>query len=264
MSQYLLRTGWTFLALGLLAVVDHAAAQQVLQGPPGQYDRADIEFGARIYATQCAVCHGQTGDQIAGIDLASGRIRRATTDDDLRNLIATGIPNTAMPALKFSSAELTMIVAYVRNMRTFEDSGIAGDIARGRAIFEGKGLCSTCHRVNGVGPHLAPDLSDVGAERSASALRKTLLDPTVNMLPVNQSVRAVTKNGESVTGRRLNEDTHSVQVLDEGGRLISLQKSDLREYSVIGTSLMPSYKDKLTAQETADVLAYLLTLKGLN
>jgi mono/diheme cytochrome c family protein len=37
----------------------------------------------------------------------------------------------------------------------------------------------------------------------------------------------------------------------------------LREYTVVTTSTMPSYKDKLSAQEMADLVAYLLTLKGL-
>ena len=43
---------------------------------------------------------------------------------------------------------------------------------------------------------------------------------------------------------------------------MSLDKADLREYTVINTSSMPSYKDKLSSQERADVVAYLLSLKG--
>ena len=44
-------------------------------------------------------------------------------------------------------------------------------------------------------------------------------------------------------------------------RLLSLTKADLREYAVLTTSPMPSYKD-LTADELADLIAYLLSLKG--
>jgi putative heme-binding domain-containing protein len=259
----------TVLALGLLTVLGARAAAQNPQtpslppAPPRQYERADIEHGARLYAAQCAVCHGPTGDQIPGVALAGGRLPRAATDNQLRNILTNGIPGTAMPPFKFDASELAMIVAYVRNMRTFEDSGTPrGDAARGRAIFEGKGLCATCHRVNGIGPRLAPDLSDVGSLRSAAALEKTLLDPNANILPANRSVRAVTKAGRVITGRRLNEDTFSVQLIDEGERLMSLDKADLREYAVIMGSSMPPYKDKLTAQEIADVVAYLLLLKG--
>ena len=55
-----------------------------------------------------------------------------------------------------------------------------------------------------------------------------------------------------------------MQLIDAQERLVSLAKADLKEYSVGKTSLMPSYKDKLSAQELADVVAYLQTLKGMN
>ena len=84
------------------------------------------------------------------------------------------------------------------------------------------------------------------------------------MLPINRSVRGVTKDGKVITGRRLNEDTYSVQLIDTEERLVSLVKTDLKEYAVIKTSSMPSYRDKLSAQELADVVAYLLTLDGVN
>ena len=65
-----------------------------------------------------------------------------------------------------------------------------------------------------------------------------------------------------ISGRRLNEDTYSVQLIDNQEHLLSLLKSDVREYTILKTSTMPSYKDRLTAQELADLVAYLVTLKG--
>jgi hypothetical protein len=61
----------------------------------------------------------------------------------------------------------------------------------------------------------------------------------------------------------LNEDTYTVQLIDSGEHLISLVKSDLREYAVLKTSAMPSYKDRLTPAEIDDLIAYMRTLKGL-
>ena len=82
------------------------------------------------------------------------------------------------------------------------------------------------------------------------------------MIPINRPVRAVTRDGKVINGRRLNEDTYSVQLTDEEGRLYSLMKSDLREYNVLTKSTMPSYDKELTRDELADVVSYLLSLKG--
>ena len=81
---------------------------------------------------------------------------------------------------------------------------------------------------------------------------------------MHRSVRAVTLDGKVVTGRRLNEDTYSVQLVDSEEHLVSLMKADLREYKVIPASPMPSYRDKLTADELTDLLSYLLSLKEVN
>jgi mono/diheme cytochrome c family protein len=82
------------------------------------------------------------------------------------------------------------------------------------------------------------------------------------MLPINRSIRAVTRAGKVITGRRLNEDTYSVQIIDGEERLLSLLKSDLKEYTVLKTSTMPSFKNTLTTMELDDVVTYLRTLKG--
>jgi mono/diheme cytochrome c family protein len=75
-------------------------------------------------------------------------------------------------------------------------------------------------------------------------------------------VRAVTRDGKVINGRRLNEDTYTVQLIDEQEKLLSLTKADHREYTILTVSPMPSYKDRLTQDEVADVVAYLLSLKG--
>jgi putative heme-binding domain-containing protein len=109
---------------------------------------------------------------------------------------------------------------------------------------------------------VAPDLSDVGATRSAGSLQRSLLDPSGQMMPINRPVRAVTRTGTVINGRRLNEDTYTVQLIDDQERLVSLTKADLREYTIAATSPMPSYREKLSAEQLADVVAYLLSLKG--
>jgi putative heme-binding domain-containing protein len=251
------------VALLLAALTVGIAGQQNPQEHPGQYTQADIEAGARLYSSQCQQCHGLNGDQITGIDLRRGQFRRSTSDEDLAKVITTGVPGTAMPPFSLRPPEVTSVIAFIR--AGFDPAGTAvkiGNAARGRQVFEGKGTCTSCHRVNGVGPRVAPDLSDIGAARTPAALQRALLDPSAAMLPINRPVRIVMKDGRTLTGRRFNEDTFTVQLIDQQERLLSLEKKDIKTLDVQTASPMPSFNGRLTTDELSDVIAYLITLKG--
>ena len=138
-----------------------------------------------------------------------------------------------------------------------------GTPARGRVIFEGKGACLTCHRVRDNGSRLGPDLTDIAAQRTPAALEKSLLDPNPEVSPQYRHYRVITLDGATITGKILNQDVASIQMLDSSEQLRSFQKSNLREHSFIPAPPMPSYRGKLSAGELADVIAYLGTLKGV-
>jgi len=227
------------------------------------YTPADIDDGRAMFRANCAGCHGPDGDLVAGIDLGHGLFRRASTDDDLIKIIRNGISGTPMPPGNYTEFQAGTIVAYLRSMATTGRAiSAAGDAARGKALYEGKGACTTCHRARGVGSHVGPDLSDIGSFRRTVELEKSLIDPDFEVLPQNRYVKIVTKRGETITGRILNNDMFSVQVVDTKERLLSFLKSDLREMTIQDKSAMPSYRDKFSAQELADVISYLSTLRG--
>ena len=185
------------------------------------------------------------------------------TDQDLTRVILTGIQGTGMQAFRFDASEIAGIIAFLRNMNSFDRGSVKpGDATRGRTVYDGKGDCARCHRVGAQGSRVAPNLSEIGTSRSAGILLRSLTDPNSQMMPINRPVRAVTRDGKVINGRRLNEDTYTVQLLDDQEKLVSLTKADLREYTILTASPMPSYKGRLTDDELADVVAYLLSLKG--
>jgi putative heme-binding domain-containing protein len=254
--------GMHVLGLALLCVGN---AQAQAPAHAGQYEQADIEYGAQLYSGHCVVCHGERGDAMPGANLGSGRFRHAETDRDLTNVIRNGVPGTAMAPSAYTESELGALVAYLRNMGSVNLNAVKlGDAARGRALYAGKGNCGSCHRVGAEGSRAAPDLTSIGAIRTAATLERSLLDPNAALLPANRPVRAVLRDGTVVTGRRLNEDSFTVQLVDSNGRLVSLDRAALRDYEVSSQATMPSYAELLTADERADVVAYLLSLKGQN
>lgn len=251
MQSYILKLQ---VLAGFLAIP--LAAQQ-------RYLSTDVELGSRLYRANCFACHGPDGDSIPGVDFRRGLFKRVSTDADLFRVITGGVPGTAMPPTAFSDGQRYAVVAYLRSLHDSAQSAVgSGDANRGRAIFESKGGCTACHRVNGHGSRVGPDLSEVGAIRGAEYLEHSILNPEESILPEHRTVRVVTKQGTVFTGRRLNEDTHTIQMIDTEERLHSFSKSDLREFTLLTTTNMPSYKGKLSASELADVVTYLLSLKG--
>jgi putative heme-binding domain-containing protein len=238
------------------------------------YTPADIENGARLYQSSCAGCHGPNGDLVPGVDLQRGQLRRATTDAEMIRIIIAGIPGTTMPPSTFSETQAGTIVAFLRSAVTAGGRGgrggrgggtavTTGNASNGKTLFEGKGACATCHRVGASGPRVAPDLTEIGTFRQPAELHQKLIDPNVVVRPSNRFVEVTTKRGAKISGRLLNQDTFTVQLLDSNERLVSLSRSDLQDFVFVKNSPMPSYRDKLTAAELDDVVAYLVSLKGL-
>jgi putative heme-binding domain-containing protein len=250
------RLARALLCLALLGTAAPAAAQD------HTYSSTDIATGVRIYGAQCQLCHGATGDTVAGVNLRIGRFRRAVTDDDLAQVMAKGVA-PAMPGFSLTPAEANGVIAFIR--AGFDPDGTAvkvGNVDRGKTLFAGKGACASCHRAGPEGPRSAPDLSDIGAVRTPAALQRALLEPTRAMPPINRPMTLQTTAGRTIRGRRVNEDTFSMQLVDDTGHLVTVVKKDLKSVEAGTTSPMPSVAKTLTPDEVADLVAFLVSLRG--
>jgi putative heme-binding domain-containing protein len=244
------------IAVCLLAAGETFLAAQHVTRP------VDLTEGAQIYRSTCALCHGLDGSRVQGVSLGSGQFRRASSDDDLIRIIREGIPDTAMPSNTLSDAEAATLVAYLRAMPTLVAVvSESSDVARGRAIVDGKGRCLTCHKIGKVGEKSGPDLSGIGRLRQRDELALSIVDPDAEILYAYRTFRGATRSGATVTGKVLNEDTFTVQIVTEDGRLVSLTKSDLQRYEFLKKSPMPSYRTALTSEELSDLVAYLVSLR---
>jgi putative heme-binding domain-containing protein len=132
-----------------------------------------------------------------------------------------------------------------------------GDPARGKAIFESQG-CKNCHRVRGEDLHQGPDLSDIGANRRAAEIEKSILDPDAEILQ-NRMVRVVAKDDSATTGKLLNQNTFNVMILDSKDRLVTFPRAQLREMTFIEKSPMPDRHGE--RQEFGDAVGVPITVK---
>jgi putative heme-binding domain-containing protein len=260
----ILRHLWSFIRCSLLL-----APCSFLWAQEHSYAPSDIENGRGLYQANCLGCHGDDGDQVEGVRFTSGRFRRASSDEDLIRLIREGIPNTLMiPKTNLSYGDTRAIVAFVRSLPT--GGGMArddrevriGDAARGEALFfSNETLCSECHGVNGGGNLVSPDLGNIGAIRTPGALEEAILEPLAEVRAGQRMYQVTDLEGRVTVGLLLNQDTHSVQLLTEDQRLSAYMKKDLGSHGFI-PSPMPSYLDVLSDDEVADLVAYMISLKG--
>jgi len=116
------------------------------------------------------------------------------------------------------------------------------------SLLESNG-CLACHRVQGKGGYTAPDLTDIGDDRTPEELKAALISPDQEVLPENRHIRVVTKQGQTITGKLLNQDAFSIQLIDSKGQLYSLRRVALRESTILVRGLMPSYRDRLTVDQ---------------
>jgi cytochrome c oxidase cbb3-type subunit III len=267
MRQYLLA-----IAIGLASGA-MAAAQNPVPTPLEKPSAADLESGAKAYATYCSRCHGHDGTGGMGPPLARPKLRRAADEAAIIAILVNGIPGTAMMAAwSLSERELAQVAAYVRSLGQRPAETLPGDPAHGQALYA-RLACASCHMIDGAGAGLAPDLSDAGALHGSAFLRESLLDPAaalpqraVQYEPYGYAsylvVRAQPRGAAEVTGVRLNEDSFTIQLRDQQGRLHSFRKAELQRLQPEAGSLMPSYRGLVSDVELDDLVAYLMTRRA--
>lgn len=247
-----------FLVFSLAAIAAGTEAKVKLPN-----SRADLARGEKLFQHQCALCHGPKGEGGRGPMLARAKLGRAPDDAALLKVIEDGIRGTEMPgASAMSQNEMRQTAAYVRSLGKVPLQPVPGNPARGAEIYRGKGNCAACHSLKGEGGVAGPDLAGISARRSAAYLRESLLEPEAAVPDGYLLVTVVPRNGQKVTGARLNEDSFSIQIRDDSGRSHSFWKSDVAQIDKQrGKSPMPSYKGQLSDEELTDLVAYLATLK---
>ncbi len=246
-----------------LVVLSAATASAQTFNPPGN--------GKQLFDGLCQDCHGVNG---VGDEAPALNHPLARDDAALHRIIRDGIPGTGMPrARRMTEEEVDVLVSYVRSLARNGPVTVGGNAANGRALYA-RLDCATCHVIRGQGGTLGPDLTRVGARRAPNYLRQALTDPG-NELPKGMQgillngfaeylpVSVVEKNGREVRGIRINEDSFTIQLRDMEGRLYSFRKADVQNIEKqAGRSLMPSYRDRLSASEIDDLVAYLYSLGG--
>ncbi len=145
----------------------------------------------------------------------------------------------------------------------WSDCSDGGNAERGRALFFGRSAasCRRCHKVNGSGGEVGPDLSKIGKEKERSYLLEAIVDPNAKIAKGFETVILVTADGKIHSGILKSEDEAVVQLMTPTGALVSVAKDEIDERAN-GQSGMPQDLIKnMTRSEIRDLVEYLTTLQ---
>ena len=242
-----------------LGAVQNTPAKNPLEGNPDA-----IRGGMGLFRARCAECHGMDARGVRGPDItqvwATGR-----TDEGLYRTVKEGVPNTEMPANpRIQDHEAWQILAYLRTLAgPAPADSPRGNAENGAKVFGAQ--CAACHRVNGTGGRLGPDLSRVGNARSRERLVLRIRRGLEDFGPGYEPVTVTPHTGQPIQGLKKNEDLFSVQIMDTRERIQGYEKDKMKGVQNGTTSAMPIFgPDRLNDADLDDLLRYLQTLRGFD
>jgi len=251
------------LALLLLVGVFHVSisfAQQKLSSVDPKASTA----GQATFNSSCAGCHGLDGrGSDKAINIAGNAKVRHLSDTQVAGIVSNGVPGTGMPAFhNLSERQIRAIVGYLRSLDgRHEARTLPGDAMSGKAIFFGKGECSTCHTISGEGGFLGPDLSAYGSSVSATGIRSEIVRTGRMPSEGYRSAILTTTEGDRLEGVIRNEDNFSIQFQTRDGSFHFFQKSELRKIEHLDASLMPTnYRERLNNEELTNLVSFLMSV----
>jgi putative heme-binding domain-containing protein len=145
------------------------------------------------------------------------------------------------------------------NPRAKSILALKGDATRGKELYLAtKSQCANCHKLDGQGKEIGPDLTTIGKTRTREHLLESLLEPSRRIEPQYQSYIVLTTSGQVFTALMVKKDAKEVVFKDAENKEIRLAVADMEKLSPARESLMPSgLLADFTAQQAADLLEFL-------
>ena len=231
-----------------------AAALEQLAGTPEATDRAELI--ERLFSTTSgALMLLRAVDQRALPDpVISLAVQRATqhADVSIRDLYERFLP---------PDQRVKRLGNFVQPDRILS---LPGDAARGKQVFfDTAGVsCKNCHRIGSEGKQVGPDLTKIGMKYPLAELLESILEPSKRIDAKFLTYLVETKEGRVLTGLLVSKDDSEVVLRDAANMLVHIPAGEVEQLVTQPKSLMPELLLRdMTAQQVADLLAYLGSLK---
>lgn len=262
-----------FLGLAVLLPLRNPAAASPAQGPVGHqgplpvhqvYSPAVIDAGGSLFQQNCAFCHGKdAGGGESGPDLTRSKfVSTDTHGENIGAIIHTGRLEKGMPRFNLPDDQVASLVAFVHSQqdKAMSQTGVrkgvdvsdlqTGNVAAGKAYFNGAGTCATCHSPTG-------DLAGVATRYEGLKLEQQMLYPR----GAKSTVSVTTPSGAIISGPLAYLDEFSVGVTDPSGRYHSWPVAAVKYTVHAPAKAHIALFEKYTDDDIHNLMAYLQTLR---
>jgi putative heme-binding domain-containing protein len=170
--------------------------------------------------------------------------------------------NHSSPPIRERAARLFLAINSDRKkiVELYKDvAQLQGDRAKGHELFTKN--CSICHHLRGEGQNIGPNLGTV-ADKPVQELVLAILDPNQAVDPAYVAYTALTKDDREMSGVLVTETPNSISLKMAGGSEEQILRSNLKQLTSSGRSLMPEgFEAGLKPQDLADLIAFILQPK---
>jgi putative membrane-bound dehydrogenase-like protein len=219
--------------------------------------RADAFILPRLVPVFAACTNAPVGQALASALYGSPSLD-AFSEEYLQTVFAK-YPSEVQPAVEQLLAKLREVKAgRLERLQAIEGQLAKGDLERGRVLYFGKAICSTCHTLGPEGGKLGPDLTSIQRDRSAHDLLEAIVYPSATFVREYETYRVRTKSGE-YTGIIKKQSPDALILGTSPQTSVRLARTDIVSMEVLDVSMMPQGLDQLlNPQEMADLMAFLL------
>jgi putative membrane-bound dehydrogenase-like protein len=182
---------------------------------------------------------------------------------ELARVFATAPPEIQKLAAPLLAARGVDPAKQAARLAELTEATKTGNPKAGREVFlSNKALCSRCHRVNGQGETIGPDLSMVGAIRQHHELVEAVVEPSASFVRSYRPVILATADGRVHTGVIASETSTEITLRTADFNEVRIPRADIESFKESDVSIMPAGVDqRLNRTELADLIAYLASLK---
>jgi quinoprotein glucose dehydrogenase len=220
------------------------------KGSIGEQQAALTALG-ELKTAKAATILGQWVDKLVG----------GTLDKELMLEVMEAADST--PALKAKVAAYQASLPASDDLANFRWAFLGGNADEGKKVFFEKpeASCVRCHKVNGEGGEIGPDLGKIAAVKNREYLLDSVVHPNKEIAKGYESVIVTLKNGNEVAGMLKGETGTELEINSPEDGPVKVKKADIKERIKGPSGMLEGLPDLISKRDLRNIVEYLSTLK---